>query len=422
MSDFVMPSLGADMEDATVVQWLVAPGDEVKKGQIIVVVETVKGAVEVETFEAGVVEALYVEEGTKVPVGAPLAKIGGGAEAASSSGVAPAPARTVHASPAGTRAEAESPPPSRVEVESPAPARTVSVSPAPRPARRMSPAARRRAREAGIPPERVAPSREGDPIVLSDVERVIATEPQPTGAESRPREAEKAEKARPRLAFDRDEMRRAIAAAMSRSKREIPHFYLGHLVDLAAAERWREAYNHERAPADRVLTSALLMKATALALRRVGELNGHYGELGFEPADEVNLGMAIHLRGGGLVAPAILGADALTVPELMSRLADLVERARGGGLRASEMSRGTATVTSLGERGVDTVYGVIYPPQVAMIGFGRVARRVIALEDAVAIHPAVEVTLAADHRVCDGHVGARFLNEVDRLLQSPEAL
>jgi pyruvate dehydrogenase E2 component (dihydrolipoamide acetyltransferase) len=432
MSDFTMPSLGADMEEATVVKWLVAPGDEVQKGQIIVVVETVKGAVDVETFESGVIEEILVAEGVKVPVGTPLLRFGEAkaarTEPASPAAASPAPARTAPVSPG--RSTAESAP---IEPMSPAPARTESVSPGSAPAdpappapprARMSPAARRRAREAGIPLERIAPSEEGRPIVLSDVERAVrAGRPEPARpVESARAEAPPREKPRARPSFDRDEMRRAIAAAMSRSKREIPHFYLGTTVDLKAAEAWREEYNRDRPPDARILMSALFMKATALALQRYGELNGHYGVLGFEPAEEVNLGMAIHLRGGGLLAPAVLGTDTLPLGELMKRLQDLVERARRGGLRASEMSRATATVTALGERGVDTVYGVIYPPQVAMIGFGRVARRVIALEDAVAIHPAVDLTLAADHRVCDGHLGARFLDMIDRLLQTPEAL
>jgi pyruvate dehydrogenase E2 component (dihydrolipoamide acetyltransferase) len=428
MSEFTMPSLGADMEEATVVKWLVSLGDKVQKGQVILVVETVKGAVDVETFESGEIQQIHVPEGTKVAVGTPLATIGDAQTTTAAPAESPAPARTVAVSPAPRTIGGEPPPPSEIELEPPAPARTVSVSPAPArtspaspaPAaatRRMSPAARRRARESGVPLEEIMGSRAGA-VVVADVERAI--EARRAGPKPSAREPDEKRPSRP--AFVRDDMRRAIAAAMSRSKREIPHFYLGTTVDLKAAELWREAYNQGRAPEARVLISALFMKATAQALRRVRELNGHYGEVEFEPAEEVNLGMAVHLRGGGLVAPAILGADALSVPELMSRLSDLVMRARNGGLRASEMSRGTATVTSLGERGVDTVYGVIYPPQVAMIGFGRVARRVVAVEDAVAIHPVVDVTLAADHRVCDGHVGARFLDEIDRLLQTPEAL
>ncbi|MFO7705114.1 MAG: 2-oxo acid dehydrogenase subunit E2, partial [Halopseudomonas sp.] len=142
----------------------------------------------------------------------------------------------------------------------------------------------------------------------------------------------------------------------------------------------------------------------------------------FTAASQVNLGMAVHLTGGGLAAPASRGADTRTLPELMHELRGLVRRARGGGLRVSEMAGGTATVTALGDRGVDTVYGVIYPPQVAMIGIGRPRRRPLAVGDGVAVRLAVDITLAADHRVCDGHLGALFLNEIEQLLQQPEAL
>jgi pyruvate dehydrogenase E2 component (dihydrolipoamide acetyltransferase) len=219
--------------------------------------------------------------------------------------------------------------------------------------------------------------------------------------------------------FEGAEMRRAIARAMTRSKREIPHYYLGTTIDLHNAQHWLEEHNRERTPEERILMPALLLKATALALARYPDLNGHYVEEAFQLADNIHLGVAVHLRGGGLIAPALLDADKLSLQELMRRLQDLVGRARSGGLRSSEVTSPTVTVTSLGERGVETVYGIIYPPQVAMIGFGRVLKKPWALDDAIAIRPVVNATLAADHRVCDGHLGALFLNEIDRRLQQP---
>lgn len=402
MSDFVMPSMGADMDSGKLVEWKVKPGDRVKKGQVIAAVETSKAVLDVEVFEDGVVEAIYVEEGTEMDVGTPLARIGDG------SGVGQkAPDTAKETQP---KAEPETPP--ATEPAEPEP--TPSAPPPPPAAEKSqpggripaSPAARRKAREEGIALSELQGSGPDGAVVLRDLQGVQPTSP----------------KTRPTAGFEPGQMRAAIAAAMSRSKREIPHYYLANTLDLHAAEQWLTDYNEHQPPENRLLLSALFMKATALALARYSELNGHYGENGFVAGTQVNLGMAVHLRGGGLVAPAIMDADTLTLPELMHQLRDLVRRARGGGLRLSEMTGGTATVTALGDRGVDTVYGVIYPPQVAMIGIGRARRRPLAVDDGVAVRLAVDLSLAADHRVCDGHLGALFLNEIEQLLQHPEAL
>lgn len=397
MSDFRMPSLGTDMEEATLIEWLVAPGDKVGKGQIIAVVETAKGAIEVEVFESGVIEELYVEPDTMVPVGAPMARIRSGKETAR---------------PPETQSGAQSETIPDTEPLPAHPPRTVPQTPVRTPAEsrsRASPAARRRARELGVDLASVSGSGPDGAIVLRDIGIPVGKEPKrsPQGAGS---------------GFDRDQMRNAIATAMTRSKREIPHYYLATTIDLHISECWLDEYNREQPPQSRILSAALFMKAAARALQRYPDLNGHYGEQGFSPSKRVNLGMAVHLRAGGVIAPAISDTETLGLPELMRRLQDLVRRARSGGLRASEIGTATATVTALGDRGVDTVYGVIHPPQVAMIGIGRVRHCPMAVADALAVRPAVNVSLAADHRVCDGHLGALFLNEIDAQLQHPEAL
>jgi pyruvate dehydrogenase E2 component (dihydrolipoamide acetyltransferase) len=153
----------------------------------------------------------------------------------------------------------------------------------------------------------------------------------------------------------------------------------------------------------------------------VPSLNGFWDD-GFRPAPAVHLGVAVALRGGGLVAPAIHGADELTLEELMAALRDLVGRARSGRLRSSEMSDPTITVTNLGERGADEVFGVVYPPQVALVGFGRVVERPWAAAGELEVRPVVRATLAADHRASDGHEGSRLLEAIDHLLQTPEDL
>lgn len=218
------------------------------------------------------------------------------------------------------------------------------------------------------------------------------------------------------------EMRKAIAAAMSRSKREIPHYYLAETIPLQVATSWLQACNADLPITERILPAALLLKAVAVALKRTPELNGLYLDGQFQPSAAVHAGVAISLRGGGLMAPAILDAQAKPLPQLMRELADLVKRARAGSLRSSEMSDATITVTNLGDQGVASVFGVIYPPQVALVGFGGIVLRPWVRDGAVSAQPVVCATLAADHRVSDGHRGAVFLTELRDLLQQPQLL
>jgi len=209
---------------------------------------------------------------------------------------------------------------------------------------------------------------------------------------------------------------------MARSKREIPHYYLEEDVELTTALAWLEAHNAQAPVEQRVLPAALLYKAVALAAAETPELNGHWVDDRFVAATGVHLGVAISLRGGGLIAPAVHDADRLSLTDLMAALRDLTTRARAGRLRGSEMTDGTITVTNLGDRGVRSVFGVIYAPQVALVGFGKVTHRVWDVDDGIGIRPAVTATLSADHRATDGHIGARLLNAVARHLSHPEEL
>jgi pyruvate dehydrogenase E2 component (dihydrolipoamide acetyltransferase) len=270
---------------------------------------------------------------------------------------------------------------------------------------RVSPLARKAAERLGVDLASVAATGPGGVVRLEDVERAAAKPPAA---------------ARPRL--DPSRMRQTIAAAMARAKREIPHYYLAHTIDMHRALAWLAAENARRPVTERLLPNVILLKAVALAVREVPELNGVWRGDRVEPAAGVHLGVAISLRGGGLVAPAIHDADRLALGELMRALRDLVQRARTGGLRSSELSDPTITVTSLGEQGVETVFGIVYPPQVAIVGFGRIAERPWVVDGAVVARPLVSAALSADHRVSDGHRGGLFLVAVERLLQAPERL
>jgi pyruvate dehydrogenase E2 component (dihydrolipoamide acetyltransferase) len=217
-------------------------------------------------------------------------------------------------------------------------------------------------------------------------------------------------------------MREAIARLMSRSKREIPHYYLRSTVDLHEATAWLQEHNRELPVAQRVVPAALLLVATARAALEVPQLNGFWVDDAFQPQEAVHLGVAVSLRSGGMVTPGVHDAHTRGADEMMAQLRGLVERARGGRLRGSELTGATLTVTNLGDQGVEEVLGVIYPPQVALVGFGRVTDRPLAVDGLLGVRPVVTATLSADHRATDGYVGARFLNRLAAHLQDPAAL
>jgi pyruvate dehydrogenase E2 component (dihydrolipoamide acetyltransferase) len=217
-------------------------------------------------------------------------------------------------------------------------------------------------------------------------------------------------------------MRRAIAAALGKSKREIPHYYLSQAIDMSKALSWLEEENLKRPITERVVPALLLLKASALAAKDVPDLNGFWKDEGFMPSEAVHLGVGISLRQGGLIAPCIHDADKKDLNRLMADLRDLVKRARKLQLKSSEMTDATLTVTNLGDQGVESVYGIIYPPQVALLGFGKVKEQAWAENGMVGARPIVQTTLAGDHRASDGHVGGLFLMAINKYLQTPEAL
>lgn len=386
-----MPSLGADMEAGKLVEWLKRPGDAVKVGDIIAVVETQKGAIEIEVFETGIVETLLAAVGETVAVGRPIAVLRG----------ADAPA--VVAPQAAPLAPA--PPLQPVSV----PARPDLTAGA---ALKASPAARRFAADHGIDLTTIAGSGPDGAIVFVDVEAAQRRAAPGSARAESPR----------RAGIDPVEMRRAIAAAMARAKREIPHYYLATTVDGTEAARWLQACNASRPPETRILAAAVHLKALALCLRRYPEFNGFHIDGGHRPSERIHVGAAIAIRGGGLVAPAIHDTDRLTLDDIMVRLRDLVGRVRTGRFRSSELSDPTVTLTSLGERGVETIFPVINPPQVAIIGIGAPVERPWVVGGEVRPRTTLSISLAADHRVSDGHRGALLLNELATLLATPEKL
>ena len=400
MAEFLMPKLGADMTAGTLVAWHKQPGDTVKRGDIVAEVDTEKGDIDVEIFTGGIIERILVQPGEKVPVGTVLAIVreSGAPAAALPTGKAVPAAATV--------ATPELSPVRQARTSAPTTAlRRLAISAS----------ARRRARELGVDPTTVQGTGPGGAITLDDISRAAAAK----SAGIAPLESKPGATPAPDRAA---RMRQVIAAAMARSKREIPHYYLSNTIDLYAATRWLAELNAKRPITDRLLYGVLLLKAVALALREVPELNAWWVNDRVDVRDQVNVGVAISLRQGGLVAPALHDTDKVPLDELMRKLCDLVTRARASSLRSSELSDPTITLTSLGEQGVESVFGIIYPPQVALVGFGKLVERPWSVAGQIVSRPVITATLSADHRVSDGHRGARFLAAVDRLLQEPEKL
>jgi len=417
-----MPSLGADMDEGKLVEWKVKAGDTVNRGDVVAVVETKKADIEIEIWEPGVVGELLIEPGVTVPVGTPIARLNGAAPS-----VLPPPAA------AGAEGGVEA-----MVLPPPAGGGTVGGNAV---RVRVSPLARTIAQKLGVDLGSVTGTGPGGAITRVDVESAARapmppTEPPPAGggrtleaaapptldAPQPPTEPPPAGGGRTASEARQLAMREAIAALMAKSKQEIPHYYLGSHIDLTRALTWLESENRGRSVAKRILYSALLIKAVALAIHDVPEMNGFFIGGEFHPEKAVHVGVAISLRQGGLIAPALHNADTLGLDEIMAGMRDLVNRARAGVLRSSEMSDPTITVTNLGEQGVETVYGVIYTPQVALVGFGKVIEQPYAEGGLLGVRRMVHVTLSADHRVSDGHRGGLFLAAIDQHLQEPEKL
>ncbi|MVU78370.1 2-oxo acid dehydrogenase subunit E2 [Nocardia sp. ET3-3] len=482
MPEFRMPSLGADMTEGTLLEWRVRPGDAVHQGDVVAEVDTTKAAIEVECFDDGVIGEILVPEGATVPVGTPLATI----ETAATSGPdgsSPAVAATPEPESAPAPPVASERP---VTPAAPVAAEHEQVEhehDGHESAFRATPLVRRLAAEAGIDLATVHGSAPGGRIVRADVDRAVverrdghrahvratgyarrlaseaevdltgiagtgpggavrAVDVRAAASQRGEAPAVQRESARPVPAspesasapippaarqplapqHDPAEVRKLIAAAMTRSKRTVPHYYLSSTIDMTAAQRWLTEYNRRVPVTERMLPAALLLAATARAARAVPELNGHWIDDEFRAATAVHLGVVVSMRAGGIIVPTIPDADRLALPELMAAMRGVAERARAVRLRSSDATPATITVTNLGDLGVDSVYGVIAAPQVAIVGFGAVTERPCAVDGLLGVRPQLTATLSADHRATDGAIGARFLHILADLLQTPEEL
>ncbi|WP_273568081.1 dihydrolipoamide acetyltransferase family protein [Maribacter halichondriae] len=397
MIEFNMPSLGADMEDGTLVEWRVKPGDKVQRGDIVADVDTQKGLIEIEVFDEGIIEELIIKEGEKVPVGTLMALIIPEGDSESSE----------------EKTETAGKKKKLVEVE-----REAVITPPKEKVKqssdrvKISPLARKMAEENGIDISTLKGTGPEGSITKKDVEEADALKKTP--------QAQKAihENKKDTMLHG---VRSAIASAMSKSNREIPHFYMETKIDMSKALAWLQETNRKREVKDRLLYVVLLIKAMAKALEKVPEVNA-YWENGLHLKEAINIGFAVSLRKGGVVIPAIHGAKEKTLTELMTVLNDLIPRAKALKLRSSELSESTITLTNIGEGNVATVFGVIYPPQVAIVGCGSIIDEAWAENGSLSSRPVIHITLAADHRAIDGYLGRQFLTAMKDHLQNPEML
>ncbi|ROV58060.1 2-oxo acid dehydrogenase subunit E2 [Vibrio ponticus] len=421
-----MPALGADMQNGTLLKWQIKPGERVTKGDTLAVIETSKGAIDMESYHSGTITELLVEPEINLPVGSVIARIK--SDSITNPNVS---------SKTTVDNEFELPPyiPPKKRLETPQQIPTNysdlttpdQIKPDPLPNltsnQRVfaSPVARKNAHLLGLKLSNIKGSGPQGAILLRDV-------PTQTSPEKSPSDVSRAaakQMTSPSVPSSKDEttsMRHAISNAMTRSKQQIPHYYLSLEIDLTKAEHWLSEQNQQREPEQRLLLPALLLSAIARQLISYPQLNGFYRDNQFTPAQQINIANTISLRQGGIVTPAILNTDKLTLDQTMHALRDLATRSRHGRLRSSEVSQGTITVSSIGERGADSIIGVIYPPQVAIIGLGQLRQTPVVSNGAIMIGKVMTVTLAADHRVSDGITGARFLHELAKQLQHPEAL
>lgn len=357
-----MPSLGADMDQGKLMDWKIKPGDEVKKGQIIAVVETTKSTVEIESFREGKVLELIGQIGDQVPVGKPIA-----AFEVERSDLAPPDAIT----------------PARLKI---------------------SPAARKLAQDKNIELSKIKGSGPEGQIELKDIESVIPPDvkiPQVSSGTN---------------------LREAIAKAMSRSKKEIPHYYLKSRVSIDPLMTWIDEQNKQRPAEQRLLVPVVLFKAVLESLKENPQMNGYYKDGHFEPNSSIHLGVAIALKSGGVLVPAIMDAQKMSLSELNSSFQDLAIRTMKGELKNRELTEGTVTITNMGDLGTEEVFGIIFPPQVALIGLGRIHKAAIVERDTVRAGFVIDITLSADHRVTDGLTGAHFLSQLEKKLKNPVQL
>jgi pyruvate dehydrogenase E2 component (dihydrolipoamide acetyltransferase) len=429
--EVTMPQMGADMVEGTLVRWLKQVGDRVERGEAIAEIETDKATVELEAFQSGTILKLVASEGDIVPVGDVIAVLGEPGE------VPPEVQRKPVPPPAKREIEPEVRAAAARQAE---PAETVASAAVAEDGRiRISPVARKIALEAGIDVRALKGSGPDGRILRRDVEAAIAARQagagtEPTREEAVPAAMHAPASARPPAArpvapapaaagerVEVGKIRRAIAHRMTLSKQTQPHYYLTLDIDMTDALAFRAQLNAGLPEGQKVTINDLIVKACALALERHPKFNAAYTEDGLQMHERINICIGIALD-EGLIAPAVLDCQAKSLGRIAQETKDLIERARAGRLTAAEYGEGTFTITNLGAYGVETLIGIINPPQAAILGVGSVMPKPVVRDGEVVVRQVMKVALSADHRVTDGAEGARFITEIRAILEQPATL
>ena len=449
-TSIVMPQLGYDMREGTVVRWVKQEGDEVVANEVIAEIETDKAVVEFKPTTGGVLRRIVASEGEAVPVGQLIAVIGDADEALPDDLVSPPAAASAPAA-----EPAPAPAPSPAAAPTAAPAGEVRASPIARrlarergvdlaavtgsgPGGRIveadvlaaadaarvsaeagrvlaSPLARRLARERGIELSTITGTGPGGRIVEADIP---AAAPAPAPAPSAPAPAPAPEGAGRQ---DLSRMRQAIASVTSGSKREAPHFYVAVDIDMTAAMALRRDINDELPASSRVSVNDLIVKASALAIGQHLKFNAFFRGDYLQMNPSINVGIAIALE-SGLIVPGIPECENKTLAQIAAASRDLVDRANNGTLQAEEYTGTTYSVSNLGMFDVDSFTAIIFPPHAAILAVGAVKEQPVARDGQLAIAEMMKATLSVDHRVADGAEAAQFLMEIKRLLEKPVSL
>ena len=455
-TSIVMPQMGYDMQEGTVVRWLKHEGDEVSRGDVLAEIETDKATVEFEAYVSGVLRKIVAQEGVVIPVGELIAVIGSRDEpipdditgGGSPTGTIPdvpaadaalhapqpaalAPTGEVRASPIARRIARErgidlalvtgTGPGGRVveqdvlEYRDAAPSHQPAAAPStPGRVERASPLARRLAREQGIDLALVTGTGPGGRIVEQDI---LGYQP-PASPETAPvQEQSSIEGER----ADLSRMRQVIARVTSDSKRDAPHFYLTATVDMTKAMALRRDTNDAAPEGSRVSVNDLIVKAAAIALQRHPKFNSFFRDDHLQMNPNLNIGIAIALE-AGLIVPGVAGCENKSLLEIAAASADLIARAHQGALRNDEYSGTTFSISNLGMFDVDSFAAIIYPPHAAVLAVGKVADQPVVREGQVVVAQTMQATLSVDHRVADGAEAAQFLMEIKGLLENPVAL
>ena len=404
MSAITMPKMSDTMEEGKIVRWLKREGDQVTEGESIAEIETDKANVEMEAFEAGVIKDIIVKEGETVPVGQAIAELEpAGAPAAAKAPEPQAPAVTAP------------PPPKPVEV--PAPQEIKPQEAAPEEERiKASPLARKIAEEKHIDLSKVQGTGPNGRIVEADVEALLGERKPP--APPTPSPPPKMEVPAEEVGLSK--MRKTIGERMAKSKQTIPHFYVTSEIEMDWASRIRDELNQDESQT-KVSFTDLSVKAAALALTKFPNVNASYSDGKLEVHKQINVAIAVALE-EGLVAPVIHDADKKPLRQIAAETKELAQHARDNQLRAHEVIGATFTISNLGMFDVESFISIINPPECASMAVGSIREIPVIIEGSVAASKRMKVTVSADHRVLDGAVAAKFLQEFKRRIESPVGL